>query len=62
MLGPGAIVGELGLLRDQPADATVMTLTPVVAYVGNRREFLAMLDASPDVERRVLRVALARAA
>ncbi len=62
VLGAGAIVGELSLLRDQPTDATITTLTPVVVYVGNRREFFAMLDAAPEVERRVLRVALDRAA
>jgi CRP/FNR family transcriptional regulator, cyclic AMP receptor protein len=60
VLGPGAIVGELGLLRDMPTGATVTTLTPVVVYVGNRREFLAMLEASPDVDRRVLHVAIDR--
>ena len=29
------------------------TLTPVVVYVGNRWEFLAMLDAAPRLDRRV---------
>ena len=53
MLGPGTIVGELGLLRDTPTAATVRTLTPVVAYVGNRWEFLAMLDAAPALDHRV---------
>ncbi len=60
VLGPGAIVGELGLLRDTPASATVTTLTPVVAYVGNRREFQAMLDTSTEIDRRVVHVALDR--
>jgi CRP-like cAMP-binding protein len=60
VLGPGSIVGELGLLRDLPAGATVRTLTPVVVYVGNRVEFTAMLEAAPLVDRRVARLALAR--
>ena len=36
------------------------TLTPVVAYVGNRWEFLAMLDAAPQLDRRVTHLALDR--
>jgi CRP-like cAMP-binding protein len=60
VLGPGSIVGELGLLRDMPAGATVRTLTPVVVYVGNRGEFLAMLEVSPSVDHEVLHLALAR--
>lgn len=60
VLGPGAIVGELGLLRDTPAGATVTTLTPVVAYVGNRREFQALLETSPEIDRRILHVAMDR--
>jgi CRP-like cAMP-binding protein len=60
VLGPGSIVGELGLLCDVPAGATVRTLTPVVVYVGNRWEFQAMLEASPRLDRRVAHLALAR--
>lgn len=60
VLGAGTIVGELGLLRDVPAGATVRTLTPVVVYVGNRAEFLAMLDAAPRLDRRVAHLALDR--
>ena len=60
MLGPGTIVGELGLLRDTPTEATVRTLTPVVVYVGNRWEFLAMLDVAPQLDRRVTHLALDR--
>ncbi len=60
VLGPGDIVGELGLLRDMPTGATVTTLTPVVVYVGTRREFLAMLETSAAVDRRVLHVAIDR--
>jgi CRP-like cAMP-binding protein len=60
VLGPGSIVGELGLLRDVPAGATVRTLSPVVVYVGNRAEFAAMLDAAPDLDRRIAHLALDR--
>ena len=60
VLGPGSIVGELGLLRDAPTAASVRTLTPVVAYVGNRAEFQAMLHAAPALDRRVAHLALDR--
>ena len=60
VLGPGTIVGELGLLRRVPAGATVRTLTPVVLYVGNRWEFETMLRIAPNVDRQVLHLALAR--
>lgn len=60
VLGPGSIVGELGLLRDAPAGASVRTLTPVVVYVGNRAEFAAMLDAAPILDRRIAHLALGR--
>jgi CRP-like cAMP-binding protein len=60
VLGPGAIVGELGLLRDAPTGATVTTLTPVIAYVGNRREFVSMLGVSAAVDRHVLHAAIGR--
>ena len=62
VLGPGEIVGELGLLRDEPIGATVTTLTPVIAYVGNRREFLSLLEVAPEVHLRVLSTALRRLA
>ncbi len=60
VLGAGSIVGELGLLQDVPAGATVRTLTPVVVYVGNRAEFMAMLEAAPQLDRRITHLALHR--
>lgn len=60
VLGAGSIVGELGLLRDVPAGATVRTLSPTVVYVGNRFEFVAMLDAAPVLDRRIAHLALDR--
>ena len=62
VLGPGEIVGELGLLRDEPIGATVTTLTPVTAYVGNRREFFSLLEVAPEVQLRVLSAAVMRLA
>src|SRR5262245_60558334 len=60
VLGPGSIVGELALLCDVPAGATVRTLTPVVVYVGNQWEFRAMLEVAPRLDRRVVHLALTR--
>ena len=60
VLGPGSIVGELSLLRDAPTAAGVRTLTPVVAYVGNRREFASLLGVAPAIDHRVTRTALSR--
>ena len=60
VLGPGAIIGELALLRDPPTGARVTSLTPVVVYVGNRREFQAMLEVSSEIDLYVSHLALAR--
>ena len=60
VLGPGAIIGELALLRDVPTGARVTSLTPAVIYVCTRREFHAMLEVSPDIDIYVSHVALAR--
>ncbi len=60
VVGPGSIVGELALLCDVPAGATVRTLSPVVVYVGNRWEFQAMLEVAPRLDSRVVHLALAR--
>jgi CRP/FNR family transcriptional regulator, cyclic AMP receptor protein len=62
VLGPGEIIGELGLLRDEPIGATVTTLTPVITYVGNRREFFSLLDIAPAIQLRVLSTAVRRLA
>ena len=60
VLGPGDIVGEVGLLQDRPTGATVRTLTPVVVYVGNRHEFLALLDVAARIDQRIAHIALDR--
>jgi len=60
VLGPGEIVGELGLLRHDPTGASVTTLTPVIAYVGNPREFASLLGVAPVIDHRVTRTALSR--
>lgn len=45
-LGAGAFVGELSLLGDGVANATVTTTTPVDAYVSSSVEFDALLRST----------------
>jgi CRP-like cAMP-binding protein len=55
----GDFVGEIALITEMPRTATVTAETPVRFFVLTRREFHAVLDQNPNVERKVLR-ALAR--
>ena len=45
-LGAGDVVGELSLLGDGTANATVTTSTDVRAYVSTSREFEALLHSA----------------
>jgi CRP/FNR family transcriptional regulator, cyclic AMP receptor protein len=58
-LSSGDFVGEIALLTELPRTATVTAETAVRLFVLTRREFHAVLDQNPRVERKVLR-ALAR--
>ena len=58
-LGGGDFLGEIALVTELPRTATVTVETPVRLFVLTRREFHAVLDQNPKVERKVLR-ALAR--
>jgi CRP-like cAMP-binding protein len=55
----GDFLGEIALVTEMPRTATVTAETPVRLFVLTRREFYAVLDQNPNVERKVLR-ALAR--
>jgi CRP-like cAMP-binding protein len=55
----GDFVGEIALVTELPRTATVTAETPVRLFVLTSREFHAVLDQNPKVERKVLR-ALAR--
>ena len=58
-MGGGDFVGEIALVTKLPRTATVTAETPVRLFVLTSREFHAVLDQNPKVERKVLR-ALAR--
>ena len=55
----GDFVGEIALITEMPRTATVTAETPVRFFVLTRREFHAVLEQNPKVERKVMR-ALAR--
>ncbi len=58
-LSGGDFVGEIALVTELPRTATVTAETPVRLFVLTHRDFHAVLDQNPKVERKVLR-ALAR--
>jgi CRP-like cAMP-binding protein len=62
LVGPGEVVGELALLDRVPRTASVVAVTPIVAYVATAAEFSGLLDASPTVRAHIERVAAARRA
>jgi CRP-like cAMP-binding protein len=58
-LGAGDFLGEIALIEDVRRTATATAKTPVRFFVMTRQGFQRLLDANPQVERKVLR-ALAR--
>jgi CRP/FNR family transcriptional regulator, cyclic AMP receptor protein len=59
-LGPGAFLGELGLLDRGPRTATVVAQGPVEALVLGPREFAGLLDEVPTLSHKLLRALAAR--
>ena len=59
-LGPGAILGEMGLLDKGPRTATVTTQGPVEALVLGPREFSGLLDEVPSISHKLLKALAAR--
>ena len=60
-LGPGSIVGELGLLGDRPRSADVVAATDVAGYTGGP-DALRELVTNAQVHERILRTAAGRVA
>ena len=59
-LGPGAFLGELGLLDRGSRTATVEALGPVEALVLGPREFSGLIDEVPSISHKLLRALAAR--
>jgi protein lysine acetyltransferase len=60
-IAPGAIVGELSVLRGAPRSATVTATHPLTGYAGDADAFAALLDV-PGVAERISRTARQRLA
>lgn len=59
-LGPGSIIGELGLLDKGPRTATVTAQGPVEVLVLGPREFAGLLDEVPSISHKLLKALAAR--
>lgn len=59
-LGPGSVVGELGLLDRGPRTATVVADGPVEVLVLGPREFSALLDDVPTISHKVMKALAAK--
>jgi CRP/FNR family transcriptional regulator, cyclic AMP receptor protein len=53
-LGVGSYFGELGLLAQVPRDATVTALADLEVICISRRDFAAVLEEVPSVNRKLL--------
>ncbi len=54
-LGPGAMIGQLGLLDRGPRTATVVADGPVEVLVLAPRQFSSLLDEVPAINHKLLR-------
>ena len=53
-LGPGEFLGELAVISGTARVATVTATSPMVVEILNRREFMALLDESSSLGRKIL--------
>ena len=59
-VGPGAVIGEMGLLAETPRSATVKAETDMTVEVLTRGEFSSLLDRSTKLTRKVLKATIRR--
>ena len=59
-IGKAEVLGEVGILRDQPRSATVIAVDRTHCIVLRRRDFLKVLAESPELANGLLRVMAAR--
>ncbi|MBS0316654.1 MAG: cyclic nucleotide-binding domain-containing protein [Proteobacteria bacterium] len=54
IMGPGSLIGEMGLLDGSPRSATCIAATDLAVAVLTRDALLRMIDECPDVAARLL--------
>ena len=59
-LGKAEIFGELGILRDQPRSATVIAVDRTQCLVIRQRDFMAVLQESPELANALLLIVAGR--
>ena len=59
-LGRAEIFGEMGILRDQPRSATVIAVDRTHCLVLRQRDFMAVLQESPELSNAMLRIVAGR--
>jgi CRP/FNR family cyclic AMP-dependent transcriptional regulator len=60
--GAGDFIGEIALVEQVPRTATVTAKTPLRVFVLTSKDFHHLLEANPNVERKVLRALAKRVA
>lgn len=60
LLGPGDVLGEMGLLEERPRSATAVVVEDVVADAVNAGEFAVMLTSDPAASITILQVLFER--
>ncbi len=53
--GAGAVIGDIALLDDAPRSASVATLESTAAIMISKKDFLAVLQSSPDMALGIIR-------
>jgi CRP/FNR family transcriptional regulator, cyclic AMP receptor protein len=56
VLGPGALIGELALIDDEPRSATISALKPTRLLHLTKHAFFRIADANPAVYRQALKI------